>query len=160
MIEALEHALAVYEGTLILVSHDRKFIQTTTDLIWEIDSGKFEAYEGGWDYYQHKRASRQVANASPQQSTSNKVTSQPKQNAHKLPSKWQLERTLETLEQQITELEGKLEQVTTQLANPQAVDASAIAELGRNHARLEAELLSAMTAWDEATDQLAAKQAS
>ncbi|MEM7738347.1 MAG: ABC-F family ATP-binding cassette domain-containing protein [Deinococcota bacterium] len=160
MIEALEHALAVYEGTLILVSHDRKFIQTTTDLIWEIDGGKFQAYEGGWSYYQQKRASRRSENEHTAKASDGKLgASKPKQAAHKSPSKWQLERTLETLEQQISELEDRLEHVTTQLANPQTVDTSSIAELGHDHAQLEADLLTAMTAWDEATDQLAAKQA-
>lgn len=160
MIEALEHALAFYKGTLILVSHDRKFIQTTTKLIWEIDGGKFEAYEGGWDYYQQKRASRRGENETTNTSSATKVdVPKPKRAAHKLPSKWQLERTLETLEQQISDLEGALRNVTTQLANPQAVNAEAIAELGRKHTQLEADLLTAMTAWDEATDQLSAKQA-
>ncbi|MEM6429254.1 MAG: hypothetical protein AAF708_08450, partial [Deinococcota bacterium] len=122
----------------------------------------FEAYEGGWDYYQQKRASRRGDRHGEAASKSSvKQASAPKaqQPTHKLPSKWQLERSLERLEQQIGELEDALEQVTTQLANPQTIDASALADLGRDHTRLEAELLTAMTAWDEATDQLAAKQA-
>ena len=36
MIEALENALKAYTGTLFIVSHDRRFIEEVTDLVWEL----------------------------------------------------------------------------------------------------------------------------
>jgi cell division septum initiation protein DivIVA len=69
-----------------------------------------------------------------------------------------LERTLEELETRIAELEEAVATTTHKLANPQDLDATAIADLGKQHAQAEADLLTAMAAWDEASDQLAAKQ--
>jgi ATP-binding cassette, subfamily F, member 3 len=40
MIEALEAALAGYEGTLLLVSHDRRFLEAAATRVWEVDDGR------------------------------------------------------------------------------------------------------------------------
>src|SRR5690554_4090048 len=55
MIEALEAALDLFEGTIILVSHDRRFVADTADLIWEVRGGHFEQYEGDFAFYLRKR---------------------------------------------------------------------------------------------------------
>ena len=55
MIEALENALKAYTGTLFIVSHDRRFIEEVTDLVWELKGGSLTQYDGDWDYYQFKQ---------------------------------------------------------------------------------------------------------
>ena len=170
MIEALEQALAYFEGTLLLVSHDRRFIENTADLIWELD-GSLEVYEGDWHYFQQKRPERRgltdgdtdntdntddTDDTGNRKNNANNANAKPEQN--KTPSKWQLERTLEQLETRIAELEDTVETAASKLANPQALDGAAIAELGKQHAQAETDLLEAMAAWDEASDQLTAKQ--
>src|SRR5690606_4758834 len=63
MIEALEAALQAYEGTLLLVSHDRRFISGLVNHVWEVDSGSFREYEGDWSFYLRKRRARAAADA-------------------------------------------------------------------------------------------------
>src|SRR5690606_27540273 len=58
MIEALEDALAVYEGTLLVVSHDRRFLESLVERVWEVDGGSFREYEGDWQFYWRKRRER------------------------------------------------------------------------------------------------------
>ena len=55
MIEALEAALAIYEGTLMLVSHDRRFLETMATRVWEVDGGRVTDFEGDWAFYRRKR---------------------------------------------------------------------------------------------------------
>lgn len=50
-IEALNNALAVYEGTLIFVSHDREFVSTLANRILEIKDNKMTAFEGTYDEF-------------------------------------------------------------------------------------------------------------
>jgi ATP-binding cassette subfamily F protein 3 len=160
MIEALEQALDYFDGTLLLVSHDRRFIENTAELIWELD-GSLEIYEGDWQYFQQKRPERRgfTDDAEDAGNTSTPEHKHVKQGEDKPkpPSKWQLERILEELETRIAELEEAVATTTHKLANPQDLDATAIADLGKQHAQAEADLLTAMAAWDEASDQLAAK---
>jgi ATP-binding cassette, subfamily F, member 3 len=48
-VELLIEALKKYEGTLILVSHDRYFVSKTANTIWEIDDNKIREFKGGFD---------------------------------------------------------------------------------------------------------------
>lgn len=56
MIEALEAALAVYQGTLLLVSHDRSFLASLASDVWEVRDGGFTAYGGDFEHYLRRRA--------------------------------------------------------------------------------------------------------
>jgi ATP-binding cassette, subfamily F, member 3 len=49
--EVLESALADFAGTLIVISHDRYFLDRVVDRIWEIKDGRLTEFEGGWSYY-------------------------------------------------------------------------------------------------------------
>jgi ATP-binding cassette subfamily F protein 3 len=44
-------ALKRYEGTLLLVSHDRYFLREITNRVFEVDKGKITIYEGDYKYY-------------------------------------------------------------------------------------------------------------
>ncbi len=48
-VELLIEALKKYEGTLILVSHDRYFVSRTANTIWEIDDNKIREFKGPFD---------------------------------------------------------------------------------------------------------------
>jgi ATP-binding cassette subfamily F protein 3 len=44
-------ALKRYDGTLLLVSHDRYFLREITNRVFEVDKGAIKVYEGGYEYY-------------------------------------------------------------------------------------------------------------
>jgi ATP-binding cassette, subfamily F, member 3 len=150
MIEALENALDLYSGTLLIVSHDRRFIATTTDLIWDLRAGELVRYDGDWHYYQHKVAEQ----AESEKADVTKVVEEKKMRNG--PSKWQLERDLSQLEIDIASLEDELAAVTRQLSDTQQLSQEAITQLALRHDELEARLLEKMTSWDEKTTLLAA----
>lgn len=50
----LVQALKDFKGTLIVVSHDRYFLQGFATKIWRIGGGKVTEYDGGYDYYEWK----------------------------------------------------------------------------------------------------------
>lgn len=51
-IEWLEEYLANYKGSIILVSHDRMFINNTASIIYDIDYGKVVRYNGNYSFYE------------------------------------------------------------------------------------------------------------
>ncbi len=154
MIEALEHALKAYQGTLLVVSHDRRFIRETTNLVWDLRGGSLTTYDGDWDYYQFKRAE---VEADFERADLERVETRPQNTATKGPSKWQLERDLGNLEVKIAGLEVELAEVTQHLTDTAALTAERITSLGTRHTELENELLSAMAAWEKASESLAEK---
>lgn len=48
-IQILEDKLADFEGSLILISHDRAFLQNVTNKVWLLDDKKIEVFGGGYD---------------------------------------------------------------------------------------------------------------
>jgi len=58
-------ALKVYDGTYVLVSHDRYFIQNTANKIWEIENGIIKQFDGNyaeWEEYKKRREKEAQAN--------------------------------------------------------------------------------------------------
>lgn len=49
--DVLLEALKKFEGTVILVSHDRHFLRSLATRVFEINSGELRTYEGNYDYY-------------------------------------------------------------------------------------------------------------
>jgi ATP-binding cassette subfamily F protein 3 len=172
MIEALEEALDAFEGTLILVSHDRRFVGRLAKRVWEIEDGRFVDYEGDWDFYRRKREERRAdaASATPPEEPDRPTPATADDEAHAAAeadldprfrelSPWKLERELEALEERVHGLETELGQVNARLADPAHHTPDDLAELGRRHAEVEAGLLDAMAAWEAAGRALEVKRA-
>jgi ATP-binding cassette subfamily F protein uup len=58
-IEWLEDYLSTYKGSLLLVTHDRYFLNRVTNRILELDKGKIYSYEGNYEYFLQKKAERE-----------------------------------------------------------------------------------------------------
>ncbi|MCK5344507.1 MAG: ABC-F family ATP-binding cassette domain-containing protein, partial [Candidatus Heimdallarchaeota archaeon] len=53
--EVLLEALQDFEGTIIIVSHDRYFLRNVVNRVFEIDHGAMKIYEGDYNYYLGKK---------------------------------------------------------------------------------------------------------
>lgn len=65
-VELLIEALNQYEGTYLLISHDRYFVSRTANQFWEIEDGKIIAFKGTyaeWERWKADRAALQAENA-------------------------------------------------------------------------------------------------
>ncbi|NLX62291.1 MAG: ABC-F type ribosomal protection protein, partial [Tissierellia bacterium] len=54
-IEALEEALMAYEGTVLFVSHDRRFIEKIADRIIYIEDNRIKNFNGTWEEYESRK---------------------------------------------------------------------------------------------------------
>lgn len=57
----LEQYLKNYKGTIVVVSHDRYFLDQTVNRIFEIDNHKLNIYEGSYSFYATERKNRREA---------------------------------------------------------------------------------------------------
>ena len=57
-VDWLQKYLKAYDGTLMLISHDRYLLRTLTNIIVEVDAGTATRYEGNLDYYLREREVR------------------------------------------------------------------------------------------------------
>jgi len=58
MVEWLEHYLNAERITLLLVTHDRYFLETVCNEIWELDRSELYVYKGSYENYLEKKAAR------------------------------------------------------------------------------------------------------
>jgi ATP-binding cassette subfamily F protein 3 len=63
--EALEDALLAFEGSMLLVSHDRALLEAVGTRTVAVDDGKLRSYEGGWQEYVRVREERRLAERAP-----------------------------------------------------------------------------------------------
>jgi ATP-binding cassette subfamily F protein 3 len=63
--EALEDALQAYEGSLLLVSHDRALLEAVGTRTVAVQDGTLRSYEGGWQEYLRVREERRLAERAP-----------------------------------------------------------------------------------------------
>ena len=63
-IEYLENYLTTSNGTLLMVSHDRYFLDRVCNQIAEMDSGQLYTYKGNYAYFLEKKEERELATAS------------------------------------------------------------------------------------------------
>ncbi|WDA57301.1 ABC-F family ATP-binding cassette domain-containing protein [Deinococcus aquaticus] len=143
MVESLEVALEDFGGTLMMVSHDRAFIEGLADRIWLIEDGQFFEYPGWEDYKaKHRTAAELEAEA-----LAAAPKAAPKPAAPKGKGLWHLKREVEAIEADIARLETQLEEAQAAL-NAAPADADFVA-LGQAAHDLEVQLEAKMTAWSE-----------
>jgi ATP-binding cassette subfamily F protein uup len=125
-LDLLQEVLAEYEGTIILVSHDRDFLdRVVTSIIAVEGNGKIEEFVGGFsDYAAFRKAEAAAAAAAvpkkrasrPTAPTAEKPSQKPSQPRAKLSYKDQ--RALDTLPDVIETLGAEIETLGNELANP------------------------------------------
>lgn len=59
-VEWLESFLSQYKGSLIVITHDRYFLNRVTNRIYELDRGKLYTYDGNYKYFLEKKAEREL----------------------------------------------------------------------------------------------------
>ncbi|GAB7220119.1 ABC transporter ATP-binding protein [Vibrio comitans] len=122
-LELLEDLLANYQGTLLLVSHDREFVDNTVMASWIFEgNGRIEEFVGGYHDAQQQRAQVKAARQEFVASTSDvvvkdKATSKPSRNTSKKLS-YKLQRELESLPQLLEQLEEQLEGLQERVNDP------------------------------------------
>ncbi|HEN5498796.1 TPA: ATP-binding cassette domain-containing protein, partial [Legionella pneumophila] len=144
-LELLEAVLADYPGTLILISHDRAFInQVVTSVLVYEGNGKFNEFVGGYDDYKKHQLTRN------EQQTKSPVSKRSSPEKAKNLS-FNEQRELSKLPQQIEAVEKKIEALHSQMASPEFYqqDAKLISEVTQLLAKEEALLNQYFARWEE-----------
>ncbi|MBC8206736.1 MAG: ATP-binding cassette domain-containing protein [Kiritimatiellales bacterium] len=112
-LDLLEEMLAEYQGTVLLVSHDRAFLNNVVTSTIVFDEGNIGEYAGGYDDWVEQRA-RQKAAAAPASVQGSGVAE--KARTRKLSNKEREQ--LKTLPKRIEQLEAELEELNNTLNDP------------------------------------------
>jgi ATP-binding cassette subfamily F protein 3 len=150
--EILQEVLQDYQGTILLVSHDRYLIDALGTQIWEIepDEAAMRIFAGTYTQYRAQREAERSALAEARQQGSGEH----RQDRPARPSGEERRRKarLKEVEQQIASLEELLEALSLQLENPPA-DPEQVQRLGSEYVDIQDEMESLYKEWEILQDQ-------
>lgn len=149
--EVLQDVLNAFNGTIILVSHDRYLIDALATQIWSISAGKMDVFEGGYQEYIAQKSEDEVSNNNAPDKSSKSRSKLDKASSKILGySAHELNKLIEALEGQIDELESKLAQLSASIeSQSQAGHLEQVAELGLEFQQTEAQLNDILAQWEE-----------
>ena len=156
-LEILEDYLDGFAGIVIVVSHDRYFLDRTVDRIFSFEGGgRLKQYEGGFsDYYEKKQTENGIASDGATQSvkeavsgdtTSAKPKKYYKERENKLKFTYAEQKEYDTIDDDIASLESKIEELDGEIAGA-ATQYSRLNELMQEKADVEAQLEHKMDRW-------------
>ncbi|WP_224652242.1 ABC transporter ATP-binding protein [Pectobacterium versatile] len=164
MRQALTEALIDFEGALVVVSHDRHLIRSTTDDLYLVHDQKVEPFDGDLEDYQQWLVGLQrqenMADETPKENTANSAQGRKDQKRREAELRTQtqpLRKQITKLEQQMEKLGETLAALENRLADSAIYDISRKAELTdclQQQTKVKIELEETEMSWLDAQEQL------
>lgn len=163
MRQALTEALIEFEGALVVVSHDRHLLRSTTDDLYLVHDGKVEPFDGDLEDYQQwlsdvQKQENQPAEAPKENGNSAQARKDQKRREAELRTQTQpLRKEITRLEKEMEKLNARLAAAEEKLGDSGLYDNSRKAELTeclQQQASAKAGLEECEMAWLEAQEQL------
>lgn len=162
-VELLIEALNKYEGSLILVSHDRYFISKTANKIWEIEDGQIKSFKGSYDEWidwKNRMKARDAAMAKPVAAP--KKEQEKKEKKVSVPIDVNKQKEDKKLQKRFAEIEVKLADLQQQKAKAEALlgdpalfsDKNKFIEAEKNYSRLKLALQQVESEYEEVFEQI------
>lgn len=150
--EVLEDALNQFPGTILVVSHDRWFLNAVTNITLEMNPGGIERFQGNYDYWLAKNESRkQEANAQVQAPKPQiKDTVAAKLSPNEI---FRRQQRLAQLETEIAKAEERQTQLSQELTNHQT-DHEKLHQLSLDLQELQNQLEQHYSEWESLADEL------
>lgn len=155
--EALEKTLLEYNGTMLIISHDRYFINRLATRIITLQSSGVKEYIGNYDDYLEKsdeESGRAAPKAKKEMSAAALDYKAKKEYAS---NKRKLQTSIKRCEQEIERLESETEEIQQRLSDPDAAsDFELLTELTQKLEELNTSLLESMEQWEDLNAKLEA----
>ena len=162
--DILKQALKAYDGTLIIVSHDRDFLDGLVDKLYEFRDGKVKEHLGGVQEFLERRKlenlselerhNKEAAQEKPAEVIQKKEEAKQEYQAQKYVSKEEkkIKNRISFLEKKIEEYETKMAEIEAKLMSPGPGDD--VMDLTREYLENKRELDYKMEEWSELTEKL------
>ncbi|HHP8051038.1 TPA: ATP-binding cassette domain-containing protein [Acinetobacter baumannii] len=155
-LELLEEMLSEYKGTLLLISHDRAFMDNVVTSTWVFDGkGGIAEYIGGYQDYLIQRPNERVidqkGDVKKAQAKAEAEKNAAQTNVKKVKLSYKDQRELEQLPAEIEKLENEQAELSDKLADGSwfVTDADAATKASQRLAEIEELLLEKLERWDE-----------
>ena len=151
--EILEQALNAYEGTVLYISHDRYFINSTATRLLEMTPDGVNSYLGNYDFYmEHKKMPVEDTAEAPVSET--QIKQDWKKQKEEQAAKRKIENMIKKLEESIAQTEAEIAECDKLLASEEVFSsAQRSAEVFNKKTELEEKLMLLYEEWESASEQ-------
>lgn len=150
--EVLEEALMDYKGTLLVISHDRYFLNRVTNKILELTKDGIKEYLGNYDYYLEKK-NEVFIEEEEEYKTRTQVKLERKKEKELIKQEKRKKKEIQDLEKSIEEYEDKISKLDEELCNPKLYDEPyKILELTKEREQIKLDLDLLYEKWIELTE--------
>ena len=133
--EVLENAIVDYSGTVIIISHDRYFLNKVVNKIWYLEDGKITEFYGNYDYFLEKLNEKNEAEEKIISKT--EIEKEKKKKKEKEKEERAKKQKLKEIENKIFEIEEKIEICNKDIQNPEIFnDKDKFLQIGEDLSRL------------------------
>jgi ATP-binding cassette subfamily F protein 3 len=148
--EVLQSVLDNYQGTVLLVSHDRYLIDALATQIWEVnpDESSLSVFQGTYSQMRQEREKQAARAALESEAAQNRKRPRQAASAAAKEARRKLAK-MQELENAIVLLERRLAELSSELENPPA-DPGKVSQLGKEYARIQQEMDEKMSEWEQA----------
>lgn len=158
-VNILIQALKQYEGTFIVVSHDRYLLDNVANKIWFIEDQQIKEYPGTYAEYEEWNSKRGSNSPNPalKAKEEKKETKPQAENQDKNKELKKLNQTLQSLETEVAELEESLKNTEAELAKSEIYsDSEKLSAANERYEELKEQLVSKQSAWEELAEKIMA----
>jgi ATP-binding cassette subfamily F protein uup len=151
-LQVLDEALTAFEGCVLMVTHDRYFLdRVATGILHFEDDGQVVFYEGNYQVFQRLQARRGEERRDRARAAAGASAPPPPRAAQRKPGlTYREQQELAEVEQQIAEVENRQAQVEAILEEPSTLEGGheALRELTAEHTAMAARLVTLMERWE------------
>jgi ATP-binding cassette subfamily F protein 3 len=156
-VNILIQALQQYEGTLIVISHDRHFVSKVANKIWYIEDQEIKVYPGTYDEYKYwiENIKTTGSTAAPKEKKEPVAEKKKAPAPAADPEIKKIQQQISRLEEQITALEKKKTAAEEHLAKPEVYgNPDQLAKASMEFDKVDKELLQLQTEWEMCVEKL------
>ena len=153
--DVLKQALADYNGTLLVVSHDREFLSDLTNRTIEFRDGHLKEYLGDVNYFLEKRKLDNMRDVEKRTKSNGQQASDRAVEVLSAEDKKNLQRAVQKAEKRISELENELGKYEQKMADPEFYNKPDSNDAIKKYNNLKTELATVYNEWETAVEKLA-----
>jgi ATP-binding cassette subfamily F protein 3 len=164
--DVLEEALSSYRGTLVLISHDEKLLNSVVEKVYEVGGGTVREFNGTFAYYLEKRKrhleelfepepTKSLKAAESRQDQRERKRTEAAERNRNYRERRKVEKRLERIEDKILPLEERKSGLEEQLADPQVItDSARLVGLQKEHSWICEQIAEWQKQWDGIAEEL------
>ena len=145
--DSLKEAIKNYNGTVLIVSHDREFLRDLAEKTYSFENKKIKIFEGDIDYYLSKKAAEEsTANIAFKQNTAESKKTAILENTEE---KKKYQKNLLNVEKEISRLDNKIKEIEIQMGDPEFYNSANSQNILKEYEKIKSEHSIQLAKWEE-----------